>query len=116
MGDHALYKVDIWEDRKVFGSRGQNLKNEILGKSPPVNNVKSSNPIKVMKRDSTSLRIVSIINTRHLLKSCLTIYVDIFLLSQYFLLESYTFLLIFLEIGCWRFARKDIDCFAVGTR
>lgn len=78
MGDHALYKVDIWEDRKVFGSRGQNLKNEILGKSPPANIVKSSNPIKVMKRDSTSLRIVSIINTRHLLKSCSTIYLTFF--------------------------------------
>ncbi|KAL6509062.1 hypothetical protein OROGR_023169 [Orobanche gracilis] len=51
--------VTIWEDRKVFGSRGQNLKNEVLGKnpSPPVNNVKNANPIKVMKRDATSLRI-----------------------------------------------------------
>ncbi|KAI3446595.1 hypothetical protein Pfo_029533 [Paulownia fortunei] len=50
--------VDIWEDRKVFGSRGQNLKNEMLGKNPsPVNNGKNSNPIKVVKRDATSLRI-----------------------------------------------------------
>ncbi|KAK6127122.1 hypothetical protein DH2020_039133 [Rehmannia glutinosa] len=50
--------VDIWEERKVFGSRGQNLKNEMMGKDPsPVNVVKYSNPIKVVKRDATSLRI-----------------------------------------------------------
>ncbi|XP_011079144.1 regulation of nuclear pre-mRNA domain-containing protein 1B [Sesamum indicum] len=50
--------VDIWEERKVFGSRGQNLKNEILGNNPsPINNGKNSNPIKVVKRDATSLRI-----------------------------------------------------------
>ncbi|KAG8367757.1 hypothetical protein BUALT_Bualt16G0106000 [Buddleja alternifolia] len=58
--------VDIWEERKVFGSRGQNLKNEVLGKNPSpvsnptpasVNNSKNSNPIKVVKRDANSLRI-----------------------------------------------------------
>ncbi|KAK4412734.1 Regulation of nuclear pre-domain-containing protein 1B [Sesamum alatum] len=56
--------VDIWEERKVFGSRGQNLKIELLGKNPspgqnssPVNNAKTSNPIKVLKRDANSLRI-----------------------------------------------------------
>ncbi|KAI3444229.1 hypothetical protein Pfo_000894 [Paulownia fortunei] len=62
--------VDIWEERKVFGSRGQNLKNDLLGKNPsltknpsmgknpsPVNNGKNSNPIKVLKRDANSLRI-----------------------------------------------------------
>ncbi|KAA8516294.1 hypothetical protein F0562_016587 [Nyssa sinensis] len=51
--------VDIWEERKVFGSRGQNLKDEMLGKVPPlsVSNGKSSNPIKVVKRDAHSLRI-----------------------------------------------------------
>lgn len=56
----SLYQVDIWEERKVFGSRGQNLKNEMLGKNPaPVNNVRTPNPIKVVKRDATSVRIVS---------------------------------------------------------
>ncbi|XP_022742390.1 regulation of nuclear pre-mRNA domain-containing protein 1B-like isoform X2 [Durio zibethinus] len=57
--------VDIWEERKVFGSRGQNLKDEMLGKnpslsSPPplsVNNGKSSNPIKIVKRDAHAVRI-----------------------------------------------------------
>ncbi|RAL51951.1 hypothetical protein DM860_010669 [Cuscuta australis] len=51
--------VDIWEDRKVFGSRGQTLKDEVLGKNPPlsVSNVKNPNPIKVIKRDNNSLRI-----------------------------------------------------------
>ncbi|XP_034694904.1 regulation of nuclear pre-mRNA domain-containing protein 1B-like [Vitis riparia] len=52
--------VDIWEERKVFGSRGQGLKDEMLGKSPPpllVSNGKNSNPIKIVKRDSQSVRI-----------------------------------------------------------
>ncbi|KAK0583793.1 hypothetical protein LWI29_003128 [Acer saccharum] len=54
--------VDIWEERKVFGSRGQNLKDELLGKNPrpiSVNNGKSSNsnPIKIVKRDANSVRI-----------------------------------------------------------
>ncbi|XP_060184438.1 uncharacterized protein LOC132614101 [Lycium barbarum] len=51
--------VDIWEERKVFGSRGQNLKDEVLGKgpAPSVSNLKSSNPIKVVKKDAHSVRI-----------------------------------------------------------
>lgn len=51
--------VDIWEERKVFGSRGQLLKDEVLGKNPslPVSNGKNPNPIKVIKRDAHSLRI-----------------------------------------------------------
>ncbi|KAL3819623.1 hypothetical protein ACJIZ3_005528 [Penstemon smallii] len=62
--------VDIWEERKVFGSRGQNLKNELLGKNPlpgkippppknhsPVNIERTSNPIKVVKKDANFLRI-----------------------------------------------------------
>ncbi|KAK8593993.1 hypothetical protein V6N13_042470 [Hibiscus sabdariffa] len=55
--------VDIWEERKVFGSRGQNLKDEMLGKNPPaaavasVNNGKGSNPIKIVKRDAHAVRI-----------------------------------------------------------
>ncbi|GER25997.1 regulation of nuclear pre-mRNA domain-containing protein 1B [Striga asiatica] len=54
----ALRLVDIFEERKVFGSRGQNLKSEVLGENPsPANIVKSSNPIKVVKRDATSLRV-----------------------------------------------------------
>ncbi|KAE8673779.1 ELMO/CED-12 family protein isoform 1 [Hibiscus syriacus] len=52
--------VDIWEERKVFGSRGQNLKDEMFGKNPPaaaVNNGKGSNPIKIVKRDAHAVRI-----------------------------------------------------------
>ncbi|XP_031391914.1 regulation of nuclear pre-mRNA domain-containing protein 1B-like [Punica granatum] len=62
--------VNIWEERKVFGSRGHGLKDdmlgviekkdEALGKDPPppsVSNGKSSNPIKIVKKDSSSLRI-----------------------------------------------------------
>ncbi|XWS57934.1 hypothetical protein CRYUN_Cryun09bG0215500 [Craigia yunnanensis] len=57
--------VNIWEERKVFGSRGQNLKDEMLGKNPPppsppplaVNNGKSSNPMKIVKRDAHAVRI-----------------------------------------------------------
>ncbi|KAK2970847.1 hypothetical protein RJ640_016643, partial [Escallonia rubra] len=55
----ATRLVDIWEERKVFGSRGQNLKDEMLGKNAPllVSNGKGSNPIKVVKRDAHSLRV-----------------------------------------------------------
>ncbi|KDP39619.1 hypothetical protein JCGZ_02639 [Jatropha curcas] len=52
--------VDIWEERKVFGSRGQGLKDEMLGKNPPpllASNGKSSNSIKIMKRDAHTVRI-----------------------------------------------------------
>ncbi|XP_038990868.1 regulation of nuclear pre-mRNA domain-containing protein 1A-like [Hibiscus syriacus] len=52
--------IDIWEERKVFGSRGQNLKSEILSKNlppPSVNNGKNSNPIKIVKRDAHAVRI-----------------------------------------------------------
>lgn len=60
-GKKVLFRlIDIWEERKVFGSRGQNLKDEILGKDPPpllVSNGKISNPIKIVKRDAHSVRI-----------------------------------------------------------
>ncbi|KAK7290711.1 hypothetical protein RIF29_05316 [Crotalaria pallida] len=52
--------VDIWEERKVFGSRGQGLKDEITGKNPrpsSASNGKSSNSIKIVKRDAHSVRI-----------------------------------------------------------
>ncbi|CAA0809782.1 ENTH/VHS family protein [Striga hermonthica] len=62
--------VDIWTERKVFGSRGEKLKNEFQskksspGKKPspaknpfPVNVEKNLNPIKILKRDANSLRI-----------------------------------------------------------
>ncbi|XP_051138774.1 uncharacterized protein LOC127256686 isoform X2 [Andrographis paniculata] len=61
--------VDIWLERKVFGSRGQNLKNVMLGQNPPPPknsptknpsssiNGKNANPIKLLKRDNNSLRI-----------------------------------------------------------
>uniref|UniRef100_A0A803MXZ7 CID domain-containing protein n=1 Tax=Chenopodium quinoa TaxID=63459 RepID=A0A803MXZ7_CHEQI len=55
--------VDIWEERKVFGSRVQSLKEELAAnqiKDPapqPVSNGKSPNPIKIVKKDAQSLRI-----------------------------------------------------------
>ncbi|KAK6942099.1 CID domain, partial [Dillenia turbinata] len=51
--------VDIWEERKVFGSRGRSLKDEMLGRELPVSasNGKSSNPIKIVKKDAHSIRI-----------------------------------------------------------
>ncbi|KAL9242507.1 hypothetical protein vseg_016499 [Gypsophila vaccaria] len=58
----ATRLVDIWEERKVFGSRIQSLKDAIViseVKDPPqvVSNGKSANPIKIVKKDSQSLRI-----------------------------------------------------------
>ncbi|KAJ4980058.1 hypothetical protein NE237_010838 [Protea cynaroides] len=61
--------VDIWEERKVFGSRGRNLKDEIIGRNlkdeiigkdpPPLpkNNGKGSNSIKIVKKDAHSIRL-----------------------------------------------------------
>ncbi|THU71515.1 hypothetical protein C4D60_Mb04t02250 [Musa balbisiana] len=51
--------VEIWDERKVFGSRGRSLKDEILGNVPvPVSdNGKSSNPIKLVRKDANSVRI-----------------------------------------------------------
>ncbi|KAH1133364.1 hypothetical protein GLYMA_05G087600v4 [Glycine max] len=52
--------IDIWEERKVFGSRGQGLKDEIMGQNPlpsSTSNGKSSNPIKIVKRDAHSVRL-----------------------------------------------------------
>ncbi|WJX29689.1 hypothetical protein P8452_18302 [Trifolium repens] len=52
--------IDIWETRKVFGSRAQGLKDEIMGKSSlpsSASNGKNSNPIKIAKRDAHSLRL-----------------------------------------------------------
>ncbi|XP_072993773.1 uncharacterized protein [Typha latifolia] len=56
----VLRLIEIWDERKVFGSRGRALKDDILGDAlpPPVEtNGKSSNPIKVVKKDSNSIRI-----------------------------------------------------------
>lgn len=54
-------QVDIWEERKVFGSRGQGLKDEMMGKTPLPSSASNgkSNPIKIVKRDANSVRIVS---------------------------------------------------------
>nr|KAJ0222780.1 hypothetical protein LSAT_V11C200062190 [Lactuca sativa] len=46
-------RVDIWDERKVFGSRGQNLKDEMLGKIPPT----PLTTIEIVKRDANSLRL-----------------------------------------------------------
>ncbi|GAB2282069.1 DNA/RNA-binding protein kin17 [Dionaea muscipula] len=51
--------VRVWEEKKVFGSREQNPKDEILGADPPpkfVSNGNSSNTIKMVKKDAQSLR------------------------------------------------------------
>ncbi|KAF9587690.1 hypothetical protein IFM89_004522, partial [Coptis chinensis] len=61
IGKNAVSRlVDIWDERKVFGSRGRSLKDVMLGKDiPPLleNNGKSLNPIKIVKKDAHSIRI-----------------------------------------------------------
>ncbi|KAJ6794853.1 regulation of nuclear pre-mRNA domain-containing protein 1B-like [Iris pallida] len=55
----VLRLVGIWDERKVFGSRGRGLKDDILGQEPPHlldNNEKSSNPIKVVRKDAQTIR------------------------------------------------------------
>ncbi|XP_078180845.1 uncharacterized protein LOC144574694 [Carex rostrata] len=63
--------VDIWDERKVFGSRSRALKDDIFGDASPAPapavdiNVKSSNlnlnsysnPIKIARKDATTLRV-----------------------------------------------------------
>ncbi|XP_058724384.1 uncharacterized protein LOC131595885 [Vicia villosa] len=54
--------IDIWEEGKIFGSRSQGLKGEIMSKIPlpsSISNRKNSysNPIKIAKRDAQSLRL-----------------------------------------------------------
>ncbi|GER51968.1 regulation of nuclear pre-mRNA domain-containing protein 1B [Striga asiatica] len=77
---------DIWTEKKVFGSRGEKLKIEFQskkssprkkpspGKNPsPVNVEKNLNPIKILKRDANSLRILVLeetVNEEETLKNC----------------------------------------------
>uniref|UniRef100_A0A1D1YWH2 Regulation of nuclear pre-mRNA domain-containing protein 1B n=1 Tax=Anthurium amnicola TaxID=1678845 RepID=A0A1D1YWH2_9ARAE len=52
--------VGIWEERKVFGSRGQGLKDLMLGNDPlPAlePNKKRSRSVRIIKRDSRSIKI-----------------------------------------------------------
>ncbi|XP_058726907.1 uncharacterized protein LOC131598308 [Vicia villosa] len=54
--------IYIWEEGKIFGSRSQGLKGEIMSKIPlpsSISNRKNSdsNPIKIAKRDAQSLRL-----------------------------------------------------------
>ncbi|KAH9605694.1 hypothetical protein KSS87_015531, partial [Heliosperma pusillum] len=59
----ATRLVNIWEERKIFGSRIQNLKDAIATNevkepaSQVASNGKSANPIRIAKKDSQSLRI-----------------------------------------------------------
>lgn len=48
-----VFKVNIWEERKVFGSRGQILKEEILGRQPE--NGTRNGPLVPLKLVSQSL-------------------------------------------------------------
>lgn len=55
--------MDIWEERKVFGSMAQNLKNVILGvEAPPpleFNKKRSrTGSVRIVKKDSRSIRTV----------------------------------------------------------
>lgn len=52
--------VDIWEERKVFGSRGRSLREEMLGKDPPPAlevNGKGSHSIKIVRKTPHSMKI-----------------------------------------------------------
>ncbi|CAJ1856804.1 unnamed protein product [Sphenostylis stenocarpa] len=62
--DHGKYVVsrlfDIWEERKVFGSRARNLKDLMLGEDAPpplVFGKKRSRSVKIVKRDSHSIQL-----------------------------------------------------------
>ncbi|KAI4317225.1 hypothetical protein L6164_025114 [Bauhinia variegata] len=60
-GKHVISRlVDIWEQRRVFGSRARSLKEVMLGEEAPppleLNNKKRSRSVRIMKRDSRSIR------------------------------------------------------------
>ncbi|TKY60325.1 Regulation of nuclear pre-mRNA domain-containing protein 1B [Spatholobus suberectus] len=51
--------VDIWEERRVFGSQAKNLKNVILGEEAPPQlefNKKRSRSVRIVKKDSRSIK------------------------------------------------------------
>ncbi|XP_072990557.1 uncharacterized protein [Typha latifolia] len=53
--------VDIWEERRVFGSRARGLKDLMLGNEPlptlELNRKRSRSSVKIVRRDSRSIRI-----------------------------------------------------------
>lgn len=54
-------QVNIWEERRVFGSRGQSLNDVMLGEELPQPlefNKKRSRSVKIVKRDMRSIRTV----------------------------------------------------------
>ncbi|KAL2343018.1 hypothetical protein Fmac_004303 [Flemingia macrophylla] len=57
---HAVSRlVDIWEERRVFGSQVKNLKNVILGEEAPPQlefNKKRSRSVRIVKKDSRSIK------------------------------------------------------------
>ena len=59
-GRKAVNKlINVWEERKVFGSRSQGLKDELMNKNPlpgSATNVKADS-IKIVRRDARSVRI-----------------------------------------------------------
>lgn len=59
-GKNAISRlVDIWEQRRVFGSHTQSLKDVMLGEElpPPLEfNRKRSRSVKIIKKDSRSIR------------------------------------------------------------
>ncbi|KAK1316917.1 hypothetical protein QJS10_CPA05g00668 [Acorus calamus] len=58
--------VDIWEQRKVFGSRGKSLKEEMSSKEPPPlleNNGVSSHSVKVGRKDAHTIRVKLIVGS-----------------------------------------------------
>ncbi|XP_042390344.1 regulation of nuclear pre-mRNA domain-containing protein 1B-like isoform X1 [Zingiber officinale] len=53
--------VGIWEQRRVFGSRARDLKEVMLGSEPPpsldLNKKRSRSSVRILRRDSRSMRI-----------------------------------------------------------
>jgi hypothetical protein len=59
-----VFQVDIWQERRVFGSRAGGIKDVMLGTAPlPVLDMTKkrshSSTIKIVKRDSRSVKLVS---------------------------------------------------------
>lgn len=84
-----------------------------MGKNPlpssTTSNEKSSNPIKIVKRDAHSLRLVSKLQHQLLIFDLLPI---MFCFDMYDLEVYHIFVTFIAETGCWVFARKNINIIA----
>ncbi|RWW25888.1 hypothetical protein GW17_00009752 [Ensete ventricosum] len=106
--------VDIWEQRRVFGSRARGLKELMLGSEPPptleLNKKRSRSSVKIIRRDSRSVKIVRS-------KSFVFHIVSIFMYMERIEKKMAKYANVMIpEIICRRDSREDCNCTAQCTQ